>query len=63
MTSNYASQNITNSIFLGIQTIPETPDKMALEFSDYNIMNFRHFSYSKSIFSKQNSNIVLIRNV
>ena len=41
----------------------QSPDKMALEFSDYNIMSFRHFSYSKSIFSKQNSNIALIRNI
>ena len=30
---------------------------MTLEFFNYNIMNFRHFSYSKTIFSKQNSNI------
>ena len=36
---------------------------MALEFSNYNIMNFRHFSDSKSIFSKQNSNIAFIRNI
>ena len=40
-----------------------SPEKMALEFANYNILNFRYFSYSKSIFSKQNSNIALIRNI